>query len=375
MDQLDSEIVRELIKYDRAELKQNVAQSILKERYHRTRQRLARERLLIVLGLIGLVVAWIWLRVSGMRSKFEEHFAVMETARFERGAAPKGLFRYSMWDIALVIEYPALHTLGNTLGLSDHLSRAGALFLASILYEFRFELTRVHWSGSASQLRLELLPYFATNFSTWRDRRNPFRFLFGTELHFEESIMMCRYRQLGLVSELHSLFDGGFCNLARLMADAESLTYTDLLRRVLGRNVIFKQSCHDEKVQAATFTVSNVVATGAGLFGVGAALAGVAAVATPVGALATLALAAGTAGASFELGRRSYDGAMCTFAPDQTMVSGNRYRMRREGGGCGEGTPDVFVDSSDFGGVATDPVSGITHAANGATDALSGVVR
>ena len=143
------------------------------------------------------------------------------------------------------------------------LPQTSAIFLLTMIYTFRDNLTGVHYAGSRAQLRGDEFKRFIASYAEWNVPDNPWRFLFGDARAFDLSIAV-KAAQAAPDGDtmLGGLFTGGLCFVAKQFWSADT-SAADMCQRLLDRQLVFYQSCRATRTAQAL----NVGTTAGGLVG------------------------------------------------------------------------------------------------------------
>lgn len=155
------------------------------------------------------VMLYVWSRAFLLETKYP-----VATAWYASVERKPGSRDWSMHDVILGAEYPALSSLTSATRLVKTMDRDGAYFLIRVVQAYSSRLTGVHWNGSALQLKLHLLPEFAMGEEWWSSPQNPWGVFSWSELRPALSSYLASAPQKRHATVLHALFEGGLCLVA-----------------------------------------------------------------------------------------------------------------------------------------------------------------
>jgi hypothetical protein len=334
---------------------------VKKKRHAHDRDLIRLQNRILITGVIGIVVAWFYIRLSMIEQVYKDQFELYNNASSHFNSSPKplGMTKFTIREVAIASQFPTFYSniLVTTMSAKS-LSPVGAQFLLVMLTRFSDDITRETWSGSSEQLQLARLHTdaggFLHDFDNWNVNENKFRWLCKTQKEFDTHIaVQCRLRAsnggMGNLADqtlnaitkvgddatdpgdqarptydiLQTLYSGGLCEVARFHVSANT-EVAELVSKVAGRMSLRHVDCSAQRRMQAAGTVSNVA--GAGMTGLGVVMAQSGSLfAGPISAAATLGIVAGTFVAGHFLGKRTYNSTICTPPSGASMVSKEEY--------------------------------------------------
>tara|TARA_B100000787_G_C16195861_1_gene300781 strand:+ start:126 stop:1244 length:1119 start_codon:yes stop_codon:yes gene_type:complete len=357
--------------YKAREKKTYIFDSLLgtrKRKYTEDRSLIRFQNRVLITGAIGIVVAWFYIRLAMVekvyKAQFEQYYDTH--SHFNSSPEPLGMTNFTIREITIASEFPQFYSkvLVSTMSAKT-ISICGAKFLLIMLARFPNDITRDMWSGSPEQLLPSRLHAraggFLHSFDSWNVPKNRFRWLCKTRAEFDTHIaIQCRLRgatgrEGNLIEKvvddvtesgsevqashdiLHSLYNGGLCEVARFHTSA-STTPAELLHKVAGLISLTHVDCRAQRAMQVAGTASNVA--GAGMTGLGiiSTMAGGSLFAGPLSIAATLGVVAGSIVTGIFMAERTKDATICTPPTGAHMVDKENYTY--DDLTCGNGAAD-----------------------------------